>query len=102
MVAHVDRYISRFRTHGIPKRLESLPVLVQANAEFFLERSTSRMAMRMLKKGAIHLLGSDCHNLTDRKPDLGDALELIRRHLGVGALEHIRFHEKLALEGETL
>lgn len=102
VVAHVDRYISRFRTHGIPKRLESLPVLVQANAEFFLERSTSRMAMRMLKKGAIHLLGSDCHNLTDRKPDMGDALELIRRHLGVGALEHIRFHEKLALEGESL
>ena len=102
VVAHVDRYISRFRTHGIPKRLENLPVLVQANAEFFLERSTSRMAMRMLKKGAIHLLGSDCHNLTDRKPDLGDALELIRRHLGSGALEHIRFHERLALEGETL
>ena len=102
VVAHVDRYISRFRTHGIPRRLESLPVLVQANAEFFLERSTSRMAMRMLKKGAIHLLGSDCHNLTDRKPDLGDALELIRRQLGAGALEHIRFHEKLALEGESL
>ena len=98
VVAHVDRYISRFHTHGIPKRLENLPVLVQANAEFFLERSTASMALRMLKKGRIHLLGSDCHNLTDRSPDLGAALELIRQRLGPDVLKHIRFHEQLALE----
>ena len=101
VVAHVDRYISRFRNYGIPKRLARMPVLVQANAEFFLKRATARMALRMLKKGAIHLLGSDCHNLTDRRPNLGAAQELIRQRLGPGALEHLRFHGQLALEGET-
>ena len=100
VVAHVDRYISRFHTHGIFQRLENLPVLVQANAEFFLERATSRMALRMLKKGAIHLLGSDCHNLTDRSPNLGAALELIQQRLGSDALEHIHYHEKIALGEE--
>lgn len=98
VVAHVDRYISRFQTHGIPKHLENLPVLVQANAEFFLERSTARMALRMLKKGTIHLLGSDCHNLSERSPNLGAALKLIQKRLGPDALEHIRFHEQLALD----
>lgn len=100
VVAHVDRYISRFHTHGIFRRLENLPVFVQANAEFFLERATSRMALRMLKKGAIHLLGSDCHNLTDRSPNLGAALELIQQRLGSDALEHIHYHEKIALGEE--
>ena len=100
VVAHVDRYISRFRTHGIPKRLANLPVLVQANAEFFLERKTARMALRMLKNGMIHLLGSDCHDLNDRSPNLGEALERIQKHLGSEPLEHIRFHEQLALEEE--
>lgn len=98
VVAHVDRYLSRFNTHGIPKRLKNLPVLVQANAEFFLERSTASMALRMLKKGMIHLLGSDCHNLTDRSPNVGAAMELIQQRLGPDALNHIRFHERLALE----
>ena len=42
IVAHIDRYIAPLRTFGIPKRLEELPVLVQANAEFFLEKSTRR------------------------------------------------------------
>lgn len=101
VIAHVDRYISRFRAHGIPKRLANLPVLVQANAEFFLERKTSRMALRMLKNGMIHLLGSDCHNLHDRSPNLGRALEQIQKRLGSDALKHIRFHERLALEEDN-
>ena len=82
VIAHLDRYIGPFRTRGIPKRLAALPVLIQANAEFFLERSTSAMAMRMLKKGGIHLLGSDCHNMSSRKPNLGETLKLIQRKLG--------------------
>ena len=94
IVAHVDRYIGRFRTFGIPQRLEELPVLVQANGTFFTERSTAGMALRMLKQGRIHLLGSDCHNLTSRKPNLGAAVERIRKHLKEDVLEGIRAWEQ--------
>lgn len=82
IIAHVDRYISPFRTFKIPEKLMDYPVLVQANASFFLRRSTSGMAMRMLEKGQIHLLGSDCHNLKHRPPRLGEACALICRRLG--------------------
>ena len=82
IVAHVDRYIAPFRTNGIPKRLGELPVMVQATASFFEEKRTRCMALRMLKKGQIHLLGSDCHDLKDRKPNLGEVLKLIRRECG--------------------
>lgn len=90
IIAHVDRYIRRFHTFGIPERLSQLPVMVQANASFFLHRSTSSMAMRMLRAGQIHLLGSDCHNLTDRRPRLGDAVEKIRHRLDEQAIEQIQ------------
>lgn len=86
VVAHVDRYIRPLRQHGIPARLEKMPVLVQANASFFLRRGTRSLALRMLKKGQIHLLGSDCHNTAHRPPRLGEAVELIRRELGESAL----------------
>lgn len=98
ILAHLDRYISRFRTFGIPRRLEELPVLVQANAEFFLNRSTSSMALRMLREDRIHLLGSDCHNMKSRKPDLGAALVSIRKHLGEAALARINSYEQNVLE----
>lgn len=89
IVAHVDRYIGPFRTHGIPARLEQLPVLVQANASFFLKGSTRSMAMRMLKNRQIHLLGSDCHSVDYRPPRLGSAVEQIRSRLGEDALDRI-------------
>lgn len=89
VVAHVDRYISPMRTHHIPERLAELPVLVQANASFFLHSMTGGMALRMLRSGQIHLLGSDCHNMTSRQPNLGPALEKIRRRLGPEAIGRI-------------
>lgn len=93
VIAHVDRYISPLNTHGIVKRLSELPVLVQANGEFFLDRRTGGMALRMLKKGQIHVLGSDCHNLSSRSPNLGAAADLIQRKLGPDALKRIRNYE---------
>ena len=98
IIAHVDRYIAPFKTHGIPAKLEQLPVLVQANASFFLNRSTTNMAMKMLKKGQIHLLGSDCHNMSTRKPNLGPAFDEIYGKLGSKALEHIMYYQNLVLE----
>ena len=100
IVAHVDRYIGRFRTFGIPQRLAELPVLVQANAEFFLQKSISSMAFRMLKRNGIHLLGSDCHNLDSRKPNLRAALELIERRTGSAPLAAIREFQAYALQNE--
>lgn len=98
VIAHLDRYIGPFRDHGIPKRLEELPVLVQANASFFLRSRTSDMAIRMLKAGQIHLLGSDCHNMDNRPPNLGPALEYIEKRLGLDALQWIHNHEKIVLD----
>lgn len=89
VIAHVDRYISPFRTHGIPKKLSQLPVLVQANGAFFQNRATRSMALRMLRNGQIHLLGSDCHNLTDRKPNLGPVMDLIEARLGEQTIQNI-------------
>lgn len=90
IIAHVDRYLSPFRTHHIPEWLTELPVLVQANGAFFLQRSTRSMALRMLQSGQIHLLGSDCHNMDSRKPNLGEAISLIEKRIGSIPVESIR------------
>jgi protein-tyrosine phosphatase len=97
ILAHIDRYIGPLRTYGIPQRLQELPVLVQANAEFFRGPLSGKMAMGMLRRDQIHLLGSDCHNCSTRKPELGRAIEKIEKYLGAGALEHLRFYEETVL-----
>lgn len=97
IIAHIDRYISPLRHRQILDRLEELPVLVQANSDFFLRPMTVPLALRMLKEKRIHLLGSDCHNCSTRKPELGRAIEKIEKHLGAAAMEHLRFYEETVL-----
>ena len=97
IIAHIDRYIAPLQTHGIPGKLAELPVFVQANADFFLERATAGMAIRMLKKDQIQLIGSDCHNTDSRKPNMGEAVEQIERKLGGEVLNVIREYEKKVL-----
>lgn len=89
VIAHVDRYL-RLNGRRLPDMLAELPVLVQANAGFFLELHSRRLAMRLLRQGKIHLLGSDCHNMTSRTPNLGVAKEKIIRALGSEGLETVR------------
>lgn len=97
IIAHLDRYLAPFGNRAMLKRLGELPVLVQANAEFFLHRSTKNMSLRMLKEDRIHLLGSDCHNMTSRAPNLGDAVERIKKQLGESVLNRLQAYEALVL-----
>lgn len=97
VIAHIDRYIAPLRTFGLPGRLMRMPLLVQANSSFFLEKRTASMAMKMLKADQIHLLGSDCHNLTSRRPNLGAALKRIGEKLGPGGLNRIQEYERQIL-----
>ena len=45
------------------------------------------MCLQILREHDRFLLGSDCHNLTSRRPNLDEARQVIRRKLGEGALE---------------
>lgn len=94
VIAHLDRYIRPLGSREILRRLEALPVLVQANAGFFLRRGTAAFAMKLLQERRIHILGSDCHNLTDRAPNLGAAVQAIEWRLGSEALLWIREQEE--------
>ena len=94
VLAHVERYLLPLQKTLALKRLASMPVLLQSNASFFLNKRSSRLAMRLLQQGHIHLLGSDCHDTDSRPPRLGQAVEAIRSRLGEEALERIHKYEE--------
>lgn len=87
VIAHLDRYITPLRQFGIPDRLAQLPVLVQLNSEALLHRSSRGMALRLLRSGKVHLLGSDCHSMGSRKPNLSQAWQVLCDKLDPEALE---------------
>lgn len=102
IVAHVDRYIGPMQTYGIPERLAELPVAVQANAGFFQRFFTKHMALRMLRAGQIHLLGSDCHNMRDRPVNIRKTVDLIEKMLGQEAIARINACEDRILDDRII
>ena len=86
IIAHIDRYIRPFRTNRIPETLAELPVIVQANSSFFIDKFTRRLALKLLKEEKIQLIGSDCHNLDTRPPNISQAIKIIEESLGKDAV----------------
>ena len=97
IIAHVDRYIKPLQQYGIPDRLYDMEMVVQVNAGFFMDWRTRRLAVKMLENDRIHLLGSDCHNMSDRPPYLAGAMDTIRQKLGKEALLRIAEYESYIL-----
>lgn len=81
VLAHLERYLTIQKKKTLYEILDQ-GVLVQMNAESLLQRRSRSVARRMLKQGIVHLLGSDCHNLTDRPPNLGKAVQELEKAKG--------------------
>ena len=81
VIAHVERYLF-IQKKGVAERLLQNGVLFQVNADFLTEWKRRRKALRMLKRGEIHFIGSDCHNLTDRAPKAGEGYALLEKKFG--------------------
>ena len=78
VVAHVDRYMRMLRDPSLFDRLRHRRVLIQVNANYFIHGDSAQEALRYLRERRIHFVGSDCHNMEDREPNMGQAAEVIR------------------------
>lgn len=98
VLAHIERYLS-MQNEEVWNKLYESGILMQVNASFFTDAGTRRKAVNLFKKGGIHLLGSDCHNIKHRPPHIGAAYEIIRRKFGDEVLsQFIEFGEALLIK----
>lgn len=76
VIAHVDRFMNYLEDKTLIDRVLERGMLVQVNADYFLNPRSAADALRNLRLGKIHLLGSDCHNLASRAPNLDAARQV--------------------------
>lgn len=93
VAAHIERYIS-IQPKKMMDDFFGLGTFIQCNASFFNTRRTARHALGMLRRGEIHFLGSDAHNMDSRPPRLGEALAVIEKKLGPGAIGRLTDNEE--------
>ena len=88
ILAHIERYLS-LQDKAVWNRLLENGILMQTNASFFSAFRTKRRALSLLNQGYIHLLGSDCHNMTSRPPRLEKAVQIIQKRFGADYIRQI-------------
>lgn len=87
VIAHLDRYWFCQSKESIDKVLE-MGYPVQVSAEALLRLFLRRKALNLLENYD-GLLISDSHNLTERKPNIDDAMRIVERKLGKDTAQRI-------------
>ncbi len=82
LLAHIDRYGVTRDEIRLLKKFVINGGLIQANAGAFLHFATAGKMIKMINDNLVHLLGSDCHNVSTRPPNLGEAVEKITKKAG--------------------
>ena len=88
VLAHVERYPEFQRDKRVWNQVMSLPLTLQINGGSLIKgRAKRKFCLALLKEKKNVILGSDCHNLSTRRPNLEEARALIAKKLGAGRLE---------------
>lgn len=80
VIAHIDRYWGAQKEERF-RDLYSLGLPIQLSASAFLHFSTRGRALRLLKNAVRCDVISDCHNITSRPPNIGEAMKVIRKKM---------------------
>lgn len=79
IIAHIERYL-RYQDPDTLRKLLDRNVLVQMNGENLLGPFGGYSGRKLLKKGLVQFLGSDCHNTKSRPQNLGQAVKVLKKH----------------------
>lgn len=83
VLTHVERYPYLLKHLDVVEELIDMGVIIQSNACSFSEFPLKLKLTKMLKKGYIHIIGSDAHSTNRNSPDFINNLnELIDKKLG--------------------
>jgi protein-tyrosine phosphatase len=82
IIAHIERFIDYQKGTSYISDLLGLDVLVQMNGEYVNGFFTRGKAIKLIESNVVQLIGSDCHNMDKRSPNLDKTFTIIEKKLG--------------------
>ena len=90
VLAHIERYTGYQKDKGPWRKVMDLPLTTQINGGSFLkEMRKRRFCTKWIKERESCIIGSDCHNLESRAPNLERARAVIEKKAGAAVLDRI-------------
>lgn len=83
VVAHIERYAPLLKDEGILNTLIDMGCLAQMNlSSLFNGYFQKKKLLRYIENNLIQVVGTDCHNLTNRPPLYAQGMDIIEKKLG--------------------
>ena len=79
IIAHIERYEEVRKRPAYVTELVNMGCLLQVNAQAFVDKKDRGFAFALLKRGLVHCIGSDAHDMEMRSPDLTEAKKAIEK-----------------------
>ncbi len=99
--AHPERNIPILRNINIMERLMRCGALFQITAMSITDRNMQGLVLKMIRKGYVHAVASDAHDVCKRPPILSDAFEVISRKFDRDMANKLFAHNPLKIiQGE--
>lgn len=89
ILAHIERYPALMENEDLLDEYIEMGCLVQVNISSFTaaSRHIRKKLFKYLETGRIHLIGSDCHNLSSRPPEYEKGVNEIIKKCGKEAID---------------
>lgn len=97
ILAHIERYPALMEDESLLDDYIDMGCLTQVNINSFADssRHIRKKLIKYLETGRIHLIGSDCHNLSSRAPEYERGVNEIIKRCGKEALDTLERNANL-------
>lgn len=103
ILAHIERFLKIPGNKSYVEQVLELPLTVQVNAEALLDFRQRGRLFRMFRQGSAHILGSDCHGMHHRMPNLWLGRDALEKKLGHDFIDNMDdYGERLIREHQTI
>lgn len=101
ILAHLERYEAFQKDRYHWEQILEMPLTIQLNNEDFIDSGSllrrnhrHKLSFELLASHDNIIIGSDCHNVTDRKPNMAEARVIIEKKAGAERLLQIDEYTK--------
>lgn len=98
VLAHVENYQCLYGHEERISRLIDAGTVIQMNADHL----DDPFCMGLIEKDLVHLLGSDCHDNNDRRPNLAEGIALVEQKIGSAKAEELQNNAIRILNGKII
>ncbi len=100
IIAHDER--NMHQKQELRNSLYDLDVLIQINAPSLFMFTYRKQIDKMMRLGLVHVIGTDMHNLTSRKPCMKKAQKRIIKRYGEECWQYLMQNSEKILNGEEI